>query len=63
MIVRNGNEIISFNTQATEHCLIIIIFLIIMVGVDSNWVHSALLPLIGLLYLPRVIMKMENFVE
>jgi hypothetical protein len=30
--------------------------------VESNWVHSALRPLIGLLYLPRVIM-MEELVE
>jgi hypothetical protein len=32
-------------------------------GVESNWVHSARRPLIGPLYLPLVIMKMENFVE
>jgi hypothetical protein len=31
--------------------------------VESNWVHSARRPLIGLLYLPRVIMMMENLVE
>jgi hypothetical protein len=31
--------------------------------VESNWVHSALRPLIGLLYLPLVIMMMENLVE
>jgi hypothetical protein len=29
-------------------------------GVESNWVHSARRPLIGLLYLPRVIVMMEN---
>jgi hypothetical protein len=29
---------------------------------ESNWVHSALRPLIGLLYQPRVIM-MEKLVE
>jgi hypothetical protein len=34
-----------------------------LVGVESNWVHSARRPLIGLLYLPRVIMMMENLVE
>jgi hypothetical protein len=28
-----------------------------------NWVHSARRPLNGLLYLPRVIMMMENLVE
>jgi hypothetical protein len=28
-----------------------------------NWVHSARRPFIGLLYLPRVIVKMENLVE
>jgi hypothetical protein len=39
-------------------------FLVRLVGgVESNWVHSARRPLIGLLYLPRVIMMMENFVE
>jgi hypothetical protein len=32
-------------------------------GVESSWVHSSRRPLIGLLYLPRVIMMMENFVE
>jgi hypothetical protein len=32
-------------------------------GVESNWVHSALRPPIGLLYQPRVIMMMEKLVE
>jgi hypothetical protein len=32
-------------------------------GVESNCVHSASQPPIGLLYLPRVIMTMENLVE
>jgi hypothetical protein len=32
-------------------------------GVESNWVHSALRPLVGLLYQPRVIMMMEKLVE
>jgi hypothetical protein len=32
-------------------------------GVESSWVHSARRPLIGLLYLPRVIMMMETLVE
>jgi hypothetical protein len=32
-------------------------------GVESNWVHSALRPLIGLLYQSRVIMMMEKLVE
>jgi hypothetical protein len=31
--------------------------------VESNWVHSARQWPIGLLYLPRVIMRMENLVE
>jgi hypothetical protein len=31
--------------------------------VESKWVHSARRPLNGLLYLPRVIMMMENLVE
>jgi hypothetical protein len=30
---------------------------------SPNWVHSARQPLTGLLYLPRVIVKMENLVE
>jgi hypothetical protein len=30
-------------------------------GVESNWVHSALRSLIGLLCQPRVIMMMENW--
>jgi hypothetical protein len=30
---------------------------------ESDWVHSALRPLIGLLCQPRVIMMMENLVE
>jgi hypothetical protein len=32
-------------------------------GWSPNWVHSARRPLTGLLYLPRVIMRMENLVE
>jgi hypothetical protein len=32
-------------------------------GWSLNWVHSARRPLNGLLYLPRVIMMMENLVE
>jgi hypothetical protein len=32
-------------------------------GVESNWVHSALRPLLGLLCQPRVIMMMEKLVE
>jgi hypothetical protein len=32
-------------------------------GAESNWVHSALRPLIGLLCQPRVIMMMEKLVE
>jgi hypothetical protein len=31
--------------------------------VESNWVHSTRRSPIGLLYLPRVIMRMENLVE
>jgi hypothetical protein len=39
-------------------------FLIRIVGGWSpNWVHSARRPLNDLLYLPRVIMMMENLVE
>jgi hypothetical protein len=32
-------------------------------GWSPNWVHSARRPLTGLLYLPRVIVRMENLVE
>jgi hypothetical protein len=40
------------------------IFLIgIVGGGESNWVHSALRPSIGLFYQPRVIMMMEKFME
>jgi hypothetical protein len=38
-------------------------FLIGIVGEWSQWVHSALQPLIDLLWQPRVIMMMENLVE
>jgi hypothetical protein len=38
-------------------------FLIRLVGVEFNWVHSARRPPIGLLYLPQVNMRMENLVE
>jgi hypothetical protein len=39
-------------------------FLICIVGGWSpNWVHSARRSLSGLLYLPRVIVRMENLVE
>jgi hypothetical protein len=34
-----------------------------LAGVESNWVHSARRPLIGLLYLPRVIMMMVSLVK
>jgi hypothetical protein len=30
---------------------------------ESNWVHSALRPIIGLLFQPRVIMMMEKMVK
>jgi hypothetical protein len=32
-------------------------------GWSPNWVHSARRPFIGLLYLPRVIVRMENLVD
>jgi hypothetical protein len=32
-------------------------------GSSPNWVHSARRPVIGLLYLPRVIVRIENWVE
>jgi hypothetical protein len=36
---------------------------ILILKFSPSWVHSARLPLNGLLYLPRVIMMMENLVE
>jgi hypothetical protein len=39
-----------------------VFFLIRIVGVESKYVHSARRPLNGLLYLPRVIMMMEQLV-
>jgi hypothetical protein len=39
------------------------IFLIVIVGVESNWVHSALWPRVGLFCQPRVNMMMEKLVE
>jgi hypothetical protein len=36
---------------------------LVLWGVESNWVHSALRPPIGLLCQPRVIMMMEILVE
>jgi hypothetical protein len=36
---------------------------LLALGVESSWVHSARGPLIGQLYLPRVIMMMENLVN
>jgi hypothetical protein len=38
-------------------------FIGIVRGVETNWVHSALQPRIGLLCQPRVIMMMEKLVE
>jgi hypothetical protein len=32
-------------------------------GLSPNWVHSSRRPLTGLLYLPRVIVRMENLVK
>jgi hypothetical protein len=37
--------------------------IICIVGVESSWVHSAWWPLIAWLYLPLVIVMMENLVE
>jgi hypothetical protein len=34
-----------------------------IVGVESNWVHSALRPPIGILCQPRVIIVMEKLVQ
>jgi hypothetical protein len=56
------------NSQLTiqfGQTLIVINFLIGLLGggVESNWVHSALRPLIGLLCQPRLIMMMEKLVQ
>jgi hypothetical protein len=40
-----------------------LIILIIILGEEHNWVHSALRPPIGLLCQPRVIMMMEKMEE
>jgi hypothetical protein len=55
----NFSKLLSFDFLS-------IVFLIGIVGggvVESNWVHSALRPLISLLCQPRVIMLMEKLVE
>jgi hypothetical protein len=41
----------------------IIFFKLVYWGMESNWVHSALRPPIGILCQPRVIMMMEKLVE
>jgi hypothetical protein len=41
----------------------IYIYICIVGGWSPNWVHSARRPFTGLLYLPRVIERMENLVE
>jgi hypothetical protein len=41
----------------------VLIFNLYSGGVESNWVHSALRPPIGLLFQPRVIMMIEKLVE
>jgi hypothetical protein len=51
-----SNKNYIFNKEST-------FFLIGIVGVESNWVHLALRPPIGLLCQPRVIMTMEKLVE
>jgi hypothetical protein len=43
--------------------LLHIFYLIRILGVESSWVHSAWWPLVGLLYLPRMIMMLEHLVE
>jgi hypothetical protein len=44
-------------------CLHGFFFFCIVGGWSPNWVHSACRPLTGLLYQPRVIVRMENLVE
>jgi hypothetical protein len=59
LYVKNNIEIITISNSSTH-----INFLIgIVGGVESNWVHSTLRPLIGLFCQPRVIMMMEKLVE
>jgi hypothetical protein len=48
-IFEEGSELIFFNLHSG--------------GWSPNWVHSARRPFIGLLYLPRVIVRIENLVE
>jgi hypothetical protein len=40
-----------------------VLFCLNIWGWSQYWVHSALRPFIGLLYLPRVIVRMEKLVE
>jgi hypothetical protein len=52
---QSGNRASSF--------FLIFFFYLYSGGWSPNWVHSARRPLTGLLYLPRVIVRMENLVE
>jgi hypothetical protein len=52
---------ISYSVQSVVALRVIIFFY--SGGWSPNWVHSARRPLTGLLYLPRVIVMMENLVE
>jgi hypothetical protein len=56
----------NYSGKSLKYCIIIrsvCFFNCYSGGVESNRVHSALRPLIGLLYPPRVIMMMEKLVE
>jgi hypothetical protein len=61
-IVVQGNISLpsSVRTEVRPH---VIFFNLHSGGWSPNWVHSAHRPLTGLLYLPRVIVKMESLVE
>jgi hypothetical protein len=50
-------------TLLLHFMLTVYVYKIGIVGVESNWVHSALRPPKGLLCQPQVIMATENLVE
>jgi hypothetical protein len=65
----NKHFILMQTTSATDQqtwlkeVFLFVSFICIVGGWNPNWVHSARRPLTGLLYLPRVIVRMENLVE
>jgi hypothetical protein len=52
-----------FSKSHTKHLKVFFFFNFNSGGGNPKWVHSARRPLTGLLYLPRMIVRMENLVE